>query len=158
MADLVLAGDELLEIANGCFRPAKNKKPARYLKTLEFIAAVSQAKSQIEKVKGGKKDRREEAEHRVTILFDHTRLQAAERLTTVAAQAQDFLVASSSGKVAADQNSELYKFAEEVASKMNTLVEGLFGAIDPMSIITLIMGIINAIRTCRGLTPIPLPI
>ncbi len=144
----VVSGGEILEIANGCW----NERRKRY-QSFNWVVARGQAIRQIEKVKGGRKDRREEAEHNLTVLFDHARKQAVTRIDTVAREASAFVEGFAAG-----EDTELYSFASEVVALINGPLSGGFGVIDPSMIISLIMGIINAIRACKNPVPTPVPV
>lgn len=112
--------------------------------------ARGQAIRQIEKVKGGRKDRREEGEHNLTVLFDHARKQTVSRIDTIAKQA-----AQPAAEGFAAANSELYQFASEVVELINGPLSGGFGVIDPTMIIGLIQAIIQAIAACKARKPVP---
>lgn len=139
------SGQDLLDIANTSWKEKKGE-----YKGFAWSVAVGQAKQQIEKKKGGNKDRRTEAEHNVTVLFNHARDQEASRLDTIAKEA----AASPTEGVAASGNGELTAFASEVTELINGVHSGGFGIIDPGMIISLIQAIIQAIAACKK-PPVP---
>ena len=132
-----VTGSDILEIANASY----NARTQRY-RGWQYVIAVGQAKRQIERVRGGRKERKEEAEHTVSVMFNHARQQSEERLSRIAMQASPSSSAAASGD-------DLDAFAAEVAGLLNGPLSAGFGAFDPSMIITLIMGIINAIRACK---------
>lgn len=137
-----VSGNDVLQIANASW----NARTQRY-RGWQYLTAVGQAKQQIEKKRGGRKERKEEAEHTVSVLFNHSRNQSEERLNRVALQA--------SGTFGEGFNAgeDLTAFASEVAGLLNGPLNAGFGAFDPTMIISLIMGIINAIKACKQVVP-----
>lgn len=154
MSDTTVTGNDFLEIANSCWREGKRGKPGRYA-GFAWVTAVGKTKQNIEKVRGNRKERQAEAEHTTQVLFDHARKQQAERLDTIAREAQ--AVVSSDGRYLFGAETELYKFSEEVVSLLNGPLSAGFGAFDPSMIMSLIMAIVNAIKACRSPAPTPVP-
>ena len=147
-AAVEVSGQELLDIANASW----SEKKQRY-RGFQWLVARGQAIRQIEKVKGGRKDRREEGEHNLTVLFNHARNQPVSRIDVVAREAAN--PANAEGFAAA--NSELMKFAGEVVGLINGPLTGGFGIIDPTMIIALIQAIIQAVQACKR-PPVPVPV
>lgn len=140
------AGQQLLDIANGAWREKRQE-----YRGFNYNLAVTKAKSQIGRTRGGRKDRQAEAEHTVTVMFNHARAQSAARLSAIA----DDAAATLSGTVALSADSELVSFATEVAGLLNGVHSGEFGVIDPAMIIGLIQAIIAAVQACK---PKPTPV
>lgn len=147
-------GQALLDIANGSW----NEKRQEF-RGFNYNIAVGQAKQGIERKRGGRKERLAEARHQVSVLFSHSRSQSAQRLEAVASQASSLLLVSNDGGItfsASAAGDELTAFATEVTELLNGPHSGGFGVIDPAMIISLIMGIINAIKACKN-PVVPLP-
>lgn len=137
-----VSGNDVLQIANASW----DERAQRY-RGWQYLTAVGQAKRQIEKKRGGRKERKKEAEHTVSVLFNHSRNQSEDRLNRIALQA--------SGTFGEGFNAgeDLSSFASEVAGLLNGPLNAGFGAFDPSMIIGLIMGIINAIKACKQVVP-----
>lgn len=139
-------GQDLLDIANSAW----NEKRQEF-RGFNYNIAVGQAKQGIERKRGNRKDRLTEARHQVSVLFSHSRNQTPQRLGAVASEAL-VLVSNDGGQTfsAGSVGTELTSFATEVTELLNGPLSGGFGAIDPTMIISLIMGIINAIKACKN--------
>lgn len=144
-------GQDLLDIANGSW----NSEKQRY-RGFQYSIAVGQAKKGIEKVRGGKKDRLNEARHQVSVLFDHARRQTPKRLGNIASEASLVLVSTDGGQ-SFSAGSELTLFASEVTDLLNGPHNGGYGVIDPTMIINLIVAIVSAIKACKQVIPTPTP-
>lgn len=140
------SGQDLLDIATGSWNENKRKYQG-----FEYNIAVGRAKAGIERKRGQRKQRLTEARHQVDVLFTHSREQTPQRLEAVANQAL-VLVSNDGGLTfsAGSVGDELTAFASEVTELLNGPLSGGFGIIDPAMIISLIMGIINAIKACKN--------
>lgn len=139
MSDQV-TGQELQDIANNCWR-----ENAQRYSGFNWNVAVGQAKKQIERKRGNRKDRREEAEHTVQVLFDHARAKSQQVADNIARQAQE----------SGGDQSDLQAFAAEVSQALNGPLSGGFGVVDPAMIIGLISAIITGVQQCKALKPKP---
>lgn len=159
-------GQLLSSAAVACYRKKKSEKLGRSVYSgMEWGAAVAQAMAS--GAKGGKrKDRRDVAEELTAKIFDKARGSSISRLDRVAA-----CVGPDAQMVMRDDGlpSELEVFAREVMDEltnedvhnasMGTDTSDLIsGIVDISSIISLIMGIISAIRQCRNPAPAPTPV
>ena len=140
MANEQVTGQELQEIANNCWRENANKYSG-----FQWNVAVGQAKQQIERKRGKRKERRAEAEHTVQVLFDHARAKSQQEADVIARQAQ----------APGEDQSDLQGFAAEVSEALNGPLSGGFGVIDPAMIIGLISAIITGVQQCKALKPKP---
>lgn len=145
--DVAVSGEELLDIANGSW----NEKRQEY-RGFQYLIAVNQAKKGIEKVRGGRKERKEEARHTVDVMFTHARNQSSDRLSKVAMEASQPMAAGFG-----DAGGELQAFASEVVGLLNGPLSAGFGVFDPAMIIGLIQAIISAIQACKK-PPVPQPV
>ena len=158
-------GQELRQIALGCYRARKSERAGRSVYGgWEWGSAVGKAMEQGIK-EGKRKDRRQAAEEITEKIFDKARTSSAERLERVAACVgpNSSLIRASAGS-----QSELEVLAGEIMAelgannaheiRMGASPEDLVsGMIDISMIISLIMGIITAIRQCRNPQPTPVP-
>lgn len=167
-----VTGNDILEIANASWRPGRQD-----YRGWQYTTAVGRARSQIELEDGlrgkakrlAKKERQKEAEHTVSVMFNHARQQSEDRLSRVCAQADqvasiaaqvlgatdEYMLNGVCGQLMAAAGEDLQAFAIEIAGLLNGPLSAGFGAFDPSMIITLIMAIINAIKVCKGIVPAP---
>lgn len=162
MSDTVVGGGDILSIANASWREGRQE-----YRGWQFITAVGQTKQTIEIEDGlrgkakriAKKDRQREAEHTVSVMLTHARGQSEERLNKVCAQAQALSASQNSDNpnLFAAAGQDLQDFASEVAALLNGQLSAGFGVFDPATLISLIMGIINAIKACKDALKPPVP-
>ncbi len=158
-------GQLLSETAVDAYRKQKSKKLGHSVYGgLYWNSAVGQAMAKGVK-SGKKKDRRQVAEELTAKIFDKARGCTQDRLNRIASCVGPNATLIS-GTVGVP--SELEIFAAEVHdelvnedihnARMGTGPEDLVsGLVDIGALISLIMGIISAIRACKNPTPIPVP-
>lgn len=146
-----VTGQDLLDIAHASWDEDRKK-----FRGWQYNMAVGKAKAKIEKKRGGRKERVTEARHQVHTLLLHAMKQEPSRLDAVAREAC-LLVSNDGGNTfsAASTGTELTSFASEVCQLLNGPLEAGFGVIDITMIMGLIMAIVNAVKACKELNPIP---